>query len=160
MLTPDQLAGIRTAAAVPCDGATPQVQQLRSMAMSMLDHIDAQAARIAELERAVVDEREACAATAEAQADEYGGQDYYATGCLAAAASIRARGQSTGSRRMTGQEAIDLAGQITQTCYLWGRPNSATRWAMIQLQPWNARGIEYGMRSWEFVGPIYPPADA
>ncbi len=38
-------------------------------------------------------EREECAKVAEAQSDEYGGQNFYAFGCIETAKAIRARGK-------------------------------------------------------------------
>lgn len=59
--------------------------------------------------------------------------------------------------RMTGADVIALSGQISEPVHVWARPNASAAWTLIPIPPGNARGIEYGMASWEFAGPVYPP---
>lgn len=61
--------------------------------------------------------------------------------------------------RMTGDDVIKLAAQIFEPVHVWARPNPSATWTLIPIQPANSRGIEYGMRSWEFFGPICPPKE-
>lgn len=149
MLIPDQLAALRAAAAAATPG--PWIQRGISLIEAKTGELSH--ASIAEVFHAAEDGDFIAAATPGAILALLAHIDAQA----ALIAELERDAALHGNRRMTGQEAIELAGQITQTCYLWGRPNATARWAMIQLQPWNARGIEYGMRAWEFVGPIYPP---
>ncbi|MGD1826915.1 Ead/Ea22-like family protein [Chromobacterium violaceum] len=121
--------------------------------LSLIAHIDAQAERLAKQELLLA-----------AQQAEHNINDWPAwkqrvvgrdPGFAARVAELER--DAARYRRMTGAEAIDLASQITETCYLWGRPCAGAKWALILLIPGNSRGIEYGMRSWEFAGPICPP---
>ena len=60
---------------------------------------------------------------------------------------------------MTGDDVIKLAVHIIEPVHVWARPNPSATWTLIPIQPANSRGIEYGMRSWEFFGPICPPKE-
>lgn len=61
-------------------------------------------------------------------------------------------------RGMTGDEVIALSNQITKQAHVWTRPGQGAEWVLVPVQPGNSRGIEYGMKSWEFFGPVTPPA--
>ncbi|MGR2663990.1 hypothetical protein ACUXVY_20585 [Chromobacterium haemolyticum] len=38
----------------------------------------------------------------------------------------------------------------------WARHGPDMKWALIDVS--NVEGIEYGMKNWQFVGPVIPPA--
>lgn len=38
----------------------------------------------------------------------------------------------------------------------WARHGPNMKWALIDVS--NVEGIEYGMKNWQFVGPVIPPA--
>lgn len=40
----------------------------------------------------------------------------------------------------------------------WARCGPAMKWALIEVG--NLKGIEYGMKGWQFVGPVLPPSNA
>lgn len=68
------------------------------------------------------------------------------------------RNEVTRYRRMTAEDVIKLAGQISEPVHIWARPGKESAWVLVPVLPGNARGIEYGMVAWEFAGPVYPPA--
>ncbi|QEL55460.1 ead/Ea22-like family protein [Chromobacterium paludis] len=63
-------------------------------------------------------------------------------------------------RSMTADDVIELAAQIATPCHVWARPNTGANWVLIPIQPGNSRGIEYGMGTWQFAGPVIPPESA
>ncbi|WP_440030086.1 hypothetical protein [Chromobacterium amazonense] len=156
MPTPDQLAGLRDKN-FGSAFANSTVQKL-------LAHIDAQAARIAELEQ-LAERNELLwqgwkAKTKDLEQQLAKTHHYLLTAmvCIGERDAEIEEAKLNRSRRMTGADVIALAGQISEPVHVWARPNDSAYWVLIQIQPGNSRGIEYGMRNWQFAGPIPPPS--
>ncbi|MBP4048984.1 ead/Ea22-like family protein [Chromobacterium violaceum] len=147
MLTPDQLTQLRAAAAA----ATPGPWTQRGIALIEAKTGELSYASIAEVFHAAEDADYIAAANPAAI------QELLADLDAKTARIDELERDAARYRRMTGAEAIELARQITGPRYLWGRPCAGASWALIHLYPDNARGIQYGMHSWEFAGPICPP---
>nr|WP_199065004.1 hypothetical protein [Chromobacterium sp. ASV5] len=212
MLTPDQLAALRAAAAVtgwpndtywqPQDDGEPAegVYEIGSMdesdeqypvmtintasydapefaeklarfyvafnpetARQLLAHIDAQAARIAELELEAERNEllwkgwKAKTKDLEHQLAKTHHDLLTAMVCIGERDSEIEDAKQSRYSHITSADVIKLASQISEPVHVWARPNASAAWTLIPIPPGNARGIEYGMASWEFAGPVYPP---
>ncbi|MGR2663641.1 hypothetical protein ACUXVY_18815 [Chromobacterium haemolyticum] len=101
-------------------------EELQQLALTMASHIDAQAARIAELEQDLV-----------GAFVRIGELEYEVA-------------ESSEAPPIIG--AADL---VAENRY-WARHGPNMKWALIDVS--DVEGIEYGMKNWQFVGPVIPPA--
>lgn len=58
-------------------------------------------------------------------------------------------------RKMTAEQVIAHVAKHDDQRVFWARSDASGRWVLLDRV--SARGIEYGMRSWEFCGPVLDP---